>query len=182
MIIRVHNETGLEVPAREIKETLPNLSFAEQSDLAEFGYPFLKETPQPLPIEGKMVVRGQNQKVKARNVDGTFKADNPDTKADEAWEWQTTWIQVDLPPEEIPQSISRAQGKAVLIKMGLWPSVLSFVSSIEDEEKKALAEVALNDTQEWKRESEFLNTAALALNISKEQMDQMFLTASKVDF
>jgi hypothetical protein len=85
------------------------------------------------------------------------------------------------PPEPvIPQQVTRAQGKVVLIQMGLWPQVLAFVDAIEDPVQKAVAEVAINDTVHWQRNSPFLNQAAIALGISQEQMDQLFIQASQV--
>ena len=78
---------------------------------------------------------------------------------------------------EIPLSVSRAQGKLALIGAGLWPAVIAFVEGIADPAQKAYAEVALNDTQEWRRDSPFLASAADALGLSEEQLDTLFITA-----
>ena len=78
---------------------------------------------------------------------------------------------------EIPLSVSRAQGKLALIGAGLWPAVIAFVEGIADPAQKAYAEVALNDTQEWRRDSPFLASAAAALGLSEEQLDTLFITA-----
>lgn len=83
-------------------------------------------------------------------------------------------------PTPVPQQVTRAQGKVVLIQMGLWPQVLDYVNAIEDPVEKAVAEVAINDTVHWQRNSPFLNQAAIALGISQEQMDQLFIQASQV--
>jgi len=85
-----------------------------------------------------------------------------------------------LVPTPVPQQITRAQGKVVLIQMGLWPQLLAFVEAIEDPVEKAVAEVAINDTVYWQLNSPFLNQAATALDISQEQMDQLFIQASQV--
>ena len=85
-----------------------------------------------------------------------------------------------LVPTPVPPQVTRAQGKVVLIQMGLWPQVLAFVNAIEDPVQKAVAEVAINDTVHWQRNSPFLNQAATALNISQAQMDQLFIQASQV--
>ena len=77
----------------------------------------------------------------------------------------------------VPQSVSRAQGKLALIGAGLWPAALAFVDGITDPAQKAYAEVALNDTQEWRRDSPFLASAAAALDLSEEQLDTLFITA-----
>ena len=86
-----------------------------------------------------------------------------------------------LPFNPVPQSISRAQGKTVLIQMGLWPSVLGFIAAIPDATERAIAEVALHDTQDWRRDSPFLNTAATALGLTSAQMDALFVAAKAVN-
>lgn len=80
----------------------------------------------------------------------------------------------------VPQTVTRAQGKAALIQAGYWPGVLAFVAAIEDETQRALAEVALHDTQEWQRSSPFLNAAAGGLGITDEQLDALFIAAREI--
>ena len=77
----------------------------------------------------------------------------------------------------VPQSVSRAQGKLALIGAGLWPAAIAFVEGITDPVQRAYAEVALHDTQEWRRDSPFLASAAAALDLSEEQLDTLFITA-----
>lgn len=83
-------------------------------------------------------------------------------------------------PPQIPQQVTRAQGKVVLIQMGLWPQVVAYVDAIQDPLQKAIAEVAVYETLHWQRNSPFLNEAATALGITQEQMDQLFIAASEV--
>lgn len=85
------------------------------------------------------------------------------------------------PVPTIPRQVSRAQGKAALIQSGLWPQVLAFVASIPDPIQRALAEVALHDTQFWQRNSPFLNAAAQALGMTSTQMDELFTAASQIE-
>ena len=80
----------------------------------------------------------------------------------------------------VPQSVSRAQGKLALIQAGLWPAAVAFVEGITDPAQKAYAEVALNDTQEWRRDSPFLASAAAALGLSEGQLDTLFITAKEL--
>ena len=77
----------------------------------------------------------------------------------------------------VPQSVSRAPGKLALIGAGLWPAAIAFVDGISDPVQKAYAEVALNDTQEWRRDSPFLTSATAALGLTEEQLDALFITA-----
>lgn len=83
-------------------------------------------------------------------------------------------------PVLVPQSISRAQGKAMLITLGLWQNVLDYVAAIPDPTQRALADVALHDTQNWERDSPFLASAAASLGLTAEQMDTMFVQASEI--
>ena len=80
-----------------------------------------------------------------------------------------------------PQSVARAQGKAALIGAGLWAGVLAFVAAIEDDTERALAEVALHDTQTWQRSSPFLNGAKAGLGLTDEQLDALFVVASGIE-
>lgn len=79
-------------------------------------------------------------------------------------------------------SVSRAQGKAMLIRLGLWDQVTAYVDAIADSTQRALALVALNDTTEWQRKSPFLQQAAAALGLSDAQMDELFLQAARIEF
>ena len=83
-------------------------------------------------------------------------------------------------PPVVPQQVTRAQGKVVLIQMGLWEQVVAFVEAIADPVQKAIAEVAVYETLHWQRDSAFLNQAATALGITQQQMDQLFIAASQV--
>lgn len=95
------------------------------------------------------------------------------------------WLSTEPPEQEqspqdlAPQQVSRAQGKAALIQRGLWPSVLNYAASIEDETERQLADVALNDTTDWQRSSPFLNAAAQALGLTAEQIDELFIQAAE---
>ena len=82
-------------------------------------------------------------------------------------------------PEPVPEQVSRAQGKAVLVQNNLWKDVLAYVETLQEPDK-TMAQIALNDTTHWRRDSPFLNAAADALNITSEQMDDMFIAASKI--
>ena len=83
-------------------------------------------------------------------------------------------------PVVIPERVSKAQGKATLMLAGHWDDVLDYVDTLSGVDKM-IADLALNDTMEWKRDSPFLKKAALELEISEEQLDDLFLQASKIE-
>ena len=85
------------------------------------------------------------------------------------------------PPPVVPAQVARAQGKAALIGAGLWAGVEAFVAAIIDPTERALAEVALHDTQQWQRNSPFLNAAKDGLGLTDEQLDELFVAASKIE-
>ena len=116
-------------------------------------------------LPGVELVPGKTAGIGWTYADGTFKA--PPELAP---------VQTSV----VPQSVSRAQGKLALIGAGLWPAAIAFVEGITDPAQKAYAEVALNDTQEWRRDSPFLASAAAALDLSEEQLDTLFITAGGI--
>ena len=83
-------------------------------------------------------------------------------------------------PTYVPEAVSRAQGKAALILAGLWDAVTQYVEGIEDNTTKLLAETALYDTQEWRRDSPFLVECAAALGMSSEDLDELFINAAEI--
>lgn len=83
-------------------------------------------------------------------------------------------------PPTVPAVVSRAKGKIVLIRAGLWQSVLDYVAAIPDPVQKAIAEVALHDTQEWSRNSPLMAAISSALGVTEEQMDQLFVATQEV--
>lgn len=85
-------------------------------------------------------------------------------------------------PTPVPEAVSKAQGKAALIQAGHWQAVLNYVDNIEDPNQKALAEIAINDTQEWLRSSPLLNSMAVAIGLSSEDLDDLFIAAANIEF
>ena len=149
-----------------LRQDNPQVSFPEYPDeetLTEYGvYPVTPVVPDYDPATQLLESTGC-----AYNV--------------ESLRWETTFQVQPLPPPVVPESVTRAQGKAALITAGLWPGALDFVAAIPDPTERALAEVALHDTQQWHRSSPFFNAAATALGLTGEQLDALFLAASKIE-
>lgn len=85
-------------------------------------------------------------------------------------------------PVKVPYSITRAQGKAILIIDGIWDDVLIAVDAIADPTQKALAEIAMHEQVTWLRDSPTLLMLAAALGLTEEQIDDMFIRAGRVEF
>lgn len=105
---------------------------------------------------------------------------NPDYLAYLSW-LAAGGIPLPAKPEEkvVPSSISPAQGRLVLLDMGLIPTLQNHIESLEEPEKSK-AVIAFYATTEWRRDSPFLCEVATALNLSSEQLDNLFITASEI--
>ena len=80
-------------------------------------------------------------------------------------------------PIVVPQSVSRAQGKAALLAFDLLDGVESYIQSMPDGVDKKLATLAFNETNEWQRNSPFLQQMATSLGLTSEQLDNLFIVA-----
>lgn len=105
----------------------------------------------------------------------------PEPSMTDITQWVTELRAAGGIPAPIPQQILKAQGKAYLMQQGLWDQVVNYANSITDANSKILAQVAINDAVHWNRTSPFLNAAAKALNLTSTQVDDMFITASKIE-
>ena len=113
--------------------------------------------------------------------------DIPEGKVAVAWEYKlegevakATPILEDV-PVYVPQQVSRAQGKAALILAGLYEDVQAYIDSLEGVEME-IAYIAFNETNTWDRDSEFLKNSAEALNLSEEDLDNLFIAAGNIQF
>lgn len=110
----------------------------------------------------------------------------PDGKVATAWTLEMAGGYVKRIPtledyvEPVPTSVSRAQGKLALVGAGLWQGIVDYVALIDDPMDRAIAQAALYDTQEWRRSSPFLATAAAALGLTQEQLDGLFRAAAQI--
>lgn len=81
----------------------------------------------------------------------------------------------------VPEQISRAQGRAILGLRGLTAGVEAYMAGITDGQESMWADLAWNHTSTWKRfDSPFLTKAAAALDLSDENLDEMFIAAAQI--
>ena len=128
----------------------------------------------------------QNNRIAATATDDYTGPDEfitapPDFDVERMGEYRLIDGALTLPAPGVPQSVARAQGKAALIGAGMWAGVLAFVAAIADDTERALAEVALHDTQTWQRNSPFLNAAKDGLGLTDEQLDELFVAAAGIE-
>lgn len=123
---------------------------------------------------------------------GTVTGRNPGVPASAieitAEQWKTiavhpsAWRRVDgeivpyTPPTPVPSQVSRAQGKIMLKRAGIWPQVLALVAADATGE----IDVWLNDATYWSRQSPYIAQMAAALSLPDTQVDQLFIEAAKI--
>jgi len=82
----------------------------------------------------------------------------------------------DVPVEEVPFSITPAQGRMMLLQMGLLAAVKSAVESSTDEALTIFWEYAIS----WDRDNIHIAAMAGMLDMSEEQTDDFFTEAKKI--
>ena len=81
-----------------------------------------------------------------------------------------------LGPEPVPFEVTRAQGKLALLNAGILASAQAAASAAGP-----AAEIAFNDAQKYERTSPTLNALAAALGLSSNDLDRLFIAASKLN-
>ncbi|RAZ49210.1 hypothetical protein [Campylobacter hyointestinalis] len=91
-----------------------------------------------------------------------------------------------LEPEELViqepkiDKITLRQTKLILNQMGLLSQVETYINSIENEQLKATAKIEWEYANEVERTNPLIATLQTGLNLSDEQVDNMFKQASKL--
>ena len=92
-----------------------------------------------------------------------------------------TYAHLNPPPVVvIPEQVTRAQGKVALVQANLYTSVINYIDNLP-EPNKTLAQIAFNETNAWQRSSAWLNQIATDLNITQEQLDDLFVVAAGIE-
>lgn len=81
-----------------------------------------------------------------------------------------------LAPNPTPQTIQAWKGKCVLADMGYYDAVVAYTETSAAQSEH----IAFDNAPEWSRTSIFIREMATMLNLSDEQVDQMFRTADAV--
>lgn len=92
------------------------------------------------------------------------------------------WAEVNAaeapPTVSVPESVSRFQARAALHLAGFLPAVEIIMA---DPQTDALARMAWQDAQEFRRHSPTVNALAMALGMDDAQLDTLFVTAGGIE-
>lgn len=86
--------------------------------------------------------------------------------------WENGWVDG---PEPVPFEVTRAQGKLALLNAGLLANAQAAATVAGQ-----AAEIAFNDALTYERTSPTLNALATALGLSSDDLDSLFIAASKL--
>ena len=90
-------------------------------------------------------------------------------------------------PLRVPTEVARWQAKLALMRstdgegVPLWERMLQLRSTINDTENAVLMDAALHETLNWRRASPTVEWAAGQLNLTAEQVDQLFIQAAALE-
>jgi hypothetical protein len=80
----------------------------------------------------------------------------------------------------VPKNISPRQAREIIIRIGLFNTVETYINNIEDETERLIARNYWEYSEVFERNHPVLLTLVSALGITDEQLDNMFIEASKL--
>lgn len=81
------------------------------------------------------------------------------------------------PPPEVPQQVTRRQGRLALLQIGKLDEVEQAIEAITDPLQKRRAQVEY-EADTWERSNEFLQSLWAQLGGTEEELDELFIIAS----
>lgn len=160
--------TGNVISDREVKALHRNVSFGPTT-FDDLGYDPIFQTPRPEPTTLYKVV----------SRDGVVQ--------DELGNWTEAWVERDMTQGEIdainlalipkvPQSVTRLQAIKQLHRVGLTQTIKTFLDQVGNEEYK----IDFEEASVFERNSATIAAIAPALSLTSEDIDQLFIDASKI--
>ncbi|MFI8616478.1 hypothetical protein ACIGHN_13335 [Acidovorax sp. NPDC077693] len=83
----------------------------------------------------------------------------------------------DLPQSLVPQKVSRRQARRALALAGLLDQVQPAIDAIPDPLERQLAQIDWDDSQEFERHWPLLVSIGLALGLTEQDKDDLFIRA-----
>ena len=91
---------------------------------------------------------------------------------------EEAYTEATKPP--VPQTVTKRQAKQQLVIDGLYAQVQAAIDSITDPNDKLMMQIYWDDSQEFERNHPQLIALGSALGLTSEQIDTMFINASKL--
>jgi hypothetical protein len=164
MYIKLINNIPQSYSPEQLRREYPNTSFpSKMSNVLLAKYDIYPVTPTDKP---------------EYNEDTQIAEETTPIQIDGVWTQQ--WIVRDLTSEElddrVPKRIEVLQGLLAIDQVGLSSLYESWINSPE----RTFAEKAfINKARTWRRYDPILQAAATEIGLTKEQLDQLFILASK---
>ncbi|MDC8803954.1 hypothetical protein PRZ61_10950 [Halomonas pacifica] len=92
--------------------------------------------------------------------------------------WRVVTSEPPWPPEPVPGSVTRRQGKQQLVVAGLLGQVQAAIDAIGDDTERQLVQVYYDDAETWERDHPQLLSLASALGLADGQVDDLFRQAA----
>lgn len=80
----------------------------------------------------------------------------------------------------MPGVVTRRQARQALVLAGLIDQVQPIIDAIVDPMQRRLAQVAWDDSADFKRDDPFLIKVGIALSLTENQIDDLFVTAASL--
>lgn len=167
MLKIINNQITYPYSIGQLRRDNPRVSFPREMSeerLAEWGvFPVSKVGPPEYDEETHTVEEGQPVQIGDK--------------------WTQVWNVRELTTDElkarIPSSITKRQARQELIVSGLIGAVEAAIDAIQDPTQKALMLSWWNDSQTYDRDNPELISMADSIGLTEEQLDEMFLSASR---
>jgi hypothetical protein len=78
----------------------------------------------------------------------------------------------------VPKQVTMRQGRLALLAVGKLSMVQAAIDAIEDDTQRAAAQIEWEYAQTIDRDSDFVQQMAAGLDLTEEQLDQLFTLAS----
>lgn len=78
------------------------------------------------------------------------------------------------------QTVTRRQARQALLIAGLLDQVQPVIDAIADPQQRSLAQIAWDDSADFKRDDPYLVQISTALKLTHEQLDELFYSAAKL--
>lgn len=89
-------------------------------------------------------------------------------------DWYVTTSPPPPPPKDVPQSVTKYQGKMALLQFGLYDQIDEYVRTSTDSALK----ISWNDTTNFERNNQFVASMAEVFELTNDQIDDLFILAA----